>query len=113
MTKKTKSWIEAELEDTLDEMFEEEFNAPVLTEEIRQIYRNKHPNMLDKTTYYRNLLRLQVELIKLQDWVKETGSKLVIICEGRDVMRITYASVQVRNNFQNCEICKAVTCTNS
>ena len=84
MTKKTKSWIEAELEDTLDEMFEEEFNAPALTEEMRKVYRDKHPNMLDKTTYYRNLLRLQVELIKLQDWVKETGSKLVIICEGRD-----------------------------
>ena len=84
MTKKTKSWIEAELEDTLDEMFEEEFNAPALTEEMRKVYRDKHPNMLDKKTYYRNLLRLQVELIKLQDWVKETGSKLVIICEGRD-----------------------------
>ena len=50
MTKKTKSWIEAELEDTLDEMFEEEFNAPALTEEMRKIYRDKHPNMLDKTT---------------------------------------------------------------
>lgn len=84
MVKKTKSWIEAELEDTLDEMFEEEFNAPALTEEMRKIYRDKHPDMLDKTTYYRNLLRLQVELIKLQDWVKETGAKLVIICEGRD-----------------------------
>ena len=40
MTKKTKSWIEAELEDTLDEMFEEEFNAPALTEEMRKIYRD-------------------------------------------------------------------------
>ena len=48
MTKKTKSWIEAELEDTLDEMFEEEFNAPALTEEMRKVYRDKHPNMLDK-----------------------------------------------------------------
>ena len=72
------------MEDTLDEMFEEEFNAPALTEEMRKVYRDKHPNMLDKKTYYRNLLRLQVELIKLQDWVKETGSKLVIICEGHE-----------------------------
>ena len=84
MAKKTTSWIEAELEDTLDEMFEEEFSAPAFTDEMRKVYRDKHPNMLDKTTYYHNLLRLQVELIKLQDWVKETGSKLVIICEGRD-----------------------------
>ncbi|MBT4871447.1 MAG: polyphosphate kinase 2, partial [Marinovum sp.] len=35
-------------------------------------------------TYYENLLRLQIELIKLQDWVEATGSKVLIICEGRD-----------------------------
>ena len=46
--KENKKLIEAELEDTLDEMFEEEFNAPALTEEMRKVYRDKHPNMLDK-----------------------------------------------------------------
>jgi polyphosphate kinase 2 len=39
---------------------------------------------LDNRTYFRNLLRLQTELIKLQDWVEHTGAKVLVICEGRD-----------------------------
>ena len=34
--------------------------------------------------YFRELLRLQGELVKLQDWIKDTGHRLVVICEGRD-----------------------------
>jgi polyphosphate kinase len=30
------------------------------------------------------LLRLQSELIKLQDWVAHTGLKVVVLFEGRD-----------------------------
>ena len=78
------TWIEAELEETLDELFEAEFNQPTLTAELRKLYEEKHPDMLDRRTYYRNLLRLQVELIKLQDWVQHTGAKVLILCEGRD-----------------------------
>ncbi|MDA7827948.1 polyphosphate kinase 2 [Rhodobacteraceae bacterium] len=78
------TWIEAELEETLDELFESEFNQPILTAELRKLYKEKHPDMLDRRTYYRNLLRLQVELIKLQDWVQHTGAKVLILCEGRD-----------------------------
>jgi len=34
--------------------------------------------------YFRELLRLQGELVKLQDWVMRTGHRLVILFEGRD-----------------------------
>ena len=34
--------------------------------------------------YFRELLRLQGELVKLQDWVQHTGQKVVVIFEGRD-----------------------------
>lgn len=34
--------------------------------------------------YFRELLRLQVELVKLQDWVVATGEKIVVLFEGRD-----------------------------
>ncbi|MBL7241399.1 polyphosphate kinase 2 [Komagataeibacter rhaeticus] len=37
-----------------------------------------------RRTYFRELLRLQGELVKLQDWIKDTGHRLVVICEGRD-----------------------------
>ncbi len=34
--------------------------------------------------YFKELFRLQGELVKLQDWVQQTGHKVVIIFEGRD-----------------------------
>ena len=34
--------------------------------------------------YFRELFRLQGELVKLQDWVVSTGHKVVIVFEGRD-----------------------------
>ncbi|HXZ53828.1 MAG TPA: polyphosphate kinase 2 [Burkholderiales bacterium] len=34
--------------------------------------------------YFKELFRLQGELVKLQDWVVHTGHKLVVIFEGRD-----------------------------
>ena len=78
------SWLEAELNETYDEMFEAEFSEPMLPDEFWKIYKGERPDTLEKRTYFRNLLRLQMELIKLQDWVENTGSKVLIICEGRD-----------------------------
>jgi len=34
--------------------------------------------------YFRELFKLQAELVKLQDWVVSSGHKMVIIFEGRD-----------------------------
>ena len=78
------SWLEAELNETYDEMFEAEFSEPMLPDEFWKIYKGERPDTLEKRTYFRNLLRLQMELIKLQDWVENNGSKVLIICEGRD-----------------------------
>ncbi|UWQ50374.1 polyphosphate kinase 2 [Leisingera caerulea] len=77
-------WLEAELQDTLDEDIEIEFSEPMLSQEIRKIYREQHPEMLDRQVYFRNLLRLQAELIKVQDWVQHSGAKVCILFEGRD-----------------------------
>ncbi|MCF6432527.1 polyphosphate kinase 2 [Leisingera sp. MMG026] len=77
-------WLEAELQDTLDEDIEIEFSEPMLSQEIRKIYREQHPEMLDRQIYFRNLLRLQAELIKVQDWVQNSGAKVCILFEGRD-----------------------------
>lgn len=37
-----------------------------------------------RKTYFKELFRLQAELVKLQDWVVESGHKVVILFEGRD-----------------------------
>ncbi len=39
---------------------------------------------LERRRYFRELFRLQSELVKLQDWVQHTGHKVVILFEGRD-----------------------------
>jgi polyphosphate kinase 2 len=39
---------------------------------------------LAKKEYEAELFKLQVELVKLQEWVKKTGARIVIIFEGRD-----------------------------
>jgi polyphosphate kinase len=39
---------------------------------------------LNKKEYERELYKLQVELVKLQEWVKKSGAKIIVIFEGRD-----------------------------
>lgn len=39
---------------------------------------------LPRRVYFRELFRLQGELVKVQDWVAHTGQKIVVIFEGRD-----------------------------
>jgi polyphosphate kinase 2 len=41
-------------------------------------------NLMARKNYERQKYRLQVELLKLQAWVKETGQKIVVLFEGRD-----------------------------
>jgi len=41
-------------------------------------------NLITRKTYERQKYRLQVELLKLQSWVRKQGEKLIILCEGRD-----------------------------
>jgi polyphosphate kinase 2 len=61
-----------ELEMELDDL---RFDATEVDSDQKKAWR-KH--------YFRELLRLQGELVKLQDWVMRTGHRLVIIFEGRD-----------------------------
>jgi polyphosphate kinase 2 len=43
-----------------------------------------YKNLLSRKNYEKQKYRLQVELLKLQAWVKETGQRVVILFEGRD-----------------------------
>jgi len=43
----------------------------------------KKPKIKNKT-YEAELNRLQIELVKMQEWVKATGYRMVVIFEGRD-----------------------------
>ena len=43
-----------------------------------------YEHLLRRATYEQQKFKLQVELLKLQNWVKETGQRVVIVFEGRD-----------------------------
>ncbi|MBK7509007.1 polyphosphate kinase 2 [Candidatus Skiveiella danica] len=64
--------------------FEEESNPD---EELAGDWREggyPYKNLLRRSTYEKEKFRLQVELLKLQAWAKETGQRIVILFEGRD-----------------------------
>ena len=77
-------WLRAEIEDSLDEDYELELSPPDLTGELAKVYKSAHPQALDRLGYFRELLRLQSELIKLQNWVAHRKEKVVVLFEGRD-----------------------------
>ena len=42
------------------------------------------PGRLSKKVYEKELLRLQAELVVMQEWVRESGARVVMLFEGRD-----------------------------
>ncbi len=68
---------------------EEALLKPTLNpdEELSEDWRNggyPYKNLMLRKNYEKVKYKLQVELLKLQAWVKETGARVVILFEGRD-----------------------------
>jgi polyphosphate kinase len=74
-------WLEAELADMFDEDYELELSEPALSLELRKLYQ---PPSIERHDYFRQLVKLQSELIRLQSWIVHTGAKVVVVFEGRD-----------------------------
>ncbi len=79
-----KTWLDLELEDNFDEELEMELDDNRIARELRDIEAWKTKPSMARRAYFESLLRLQAELVKLQDWVVATGYKLLVIFEGRD-----------------------------
>ncbi|MGA5125624.1 polyphosphate kinase 2 [Streptomyces pseudogriseolus] len=49
-------------------------------------WRENHPydRKIRRSEYDRTKRVLQIELLKMQRWVKDTGQRMVVVCEGRD-----------------------------
>ena len=69
-------------EDLLDSM-DEEFELE-MEDRLGEDARRPGASASSRIHYFRELFRLQGELVKLQDWVVATGHRVVIIFEGRD-----------------------------
>ena len=90
-----------EILDSMDEELEMELDDDRLSpdgEEASQIPRN---------VYFRELFRLQGELVKLQDWVVENKLKVAVLFEGRDSAGKGGAIKRITQRL-NPRVCKVV-----
>jgi polyphosphate kinase 2 len=77
--------IRRDLADSYDEEFELELEDRNLDELAGSgIDTESSTYKEQRRSYFRELFRMQAELVKLQDWVVRTGHKVVILFEGRD-----------------------------
>ncbi|HTB40730.1 MAG TPA: polyphosphate kinase 2, partial [Reyranella sp.] len=76
--------VQEELADSLDEEFELELGDDLMARLPDDVTDVPRPDVIDRRLYFTELLRLQRELIKLQDWVVAHKLKVVVLFEGRD-----------------------------
>ena len=74
-----------DLLDSYDEEMEMELDDAAAVDLLGTLSKEtREQKRLERTRYFRELFRLQGELVKLQDWIVATGHKAVIVFEGRD-----------------------------
>jgi polyphosphate kinase len=76
--------LHEEMFEAIDEELELEFDDHRLELALPDAAERRSEDSLDRRTYFKELLRLQRELIKLQEWVVHHKLKLMILFEGRD-----------------------------
>jgi len=76
--------VNAEIQDNFDEEIELVLEDDRLADLLSETERLQTHDTLPRHLYFKELLRLQRELIKLMDWVAFKKLKLVVIFEGRD-----------------------------
>jgi polyphosphate kinase len=102
-----KARIEAEIIDDLDEEFELELGEDRVASLVDRLSQQTGDANDFRCTYFRELLRLQKELVKLQDWVVHKGLKVVVLFEGRDAAGKGGAIKRVAQRL-NPRVCRVV-----
>lgn len=76
--------IKAEITDSFDEELEMQLEEDRLDELVAEGMSDPNGSTLDRKVYFRELFRLQHELVRLQDWIQYKKLKALVIFEGRD-----------------------------
>jgi polyphosphate kinase 2 len=76
--------IHGEMVDSFDEELELEIDDERLGKLLAEISDRPELETIDRRFYFKELFRLQGELVKLQDWILRNKLKLVVLFEGRD-----------------------------
>ncbi|MBL7668243.1 polyphosphate kinase 2 [Moraxella osloensis] len=86
-TLKNNDKLRQQMHDDLIDSYDEEIESE-MDDYIQDLRYNGQPltdsQKIARHIYFNELIRLQKELIKLQDWVVATGERIVVIFEGRD-----------------------------
>jgi polyphosphate kinase len=82
--KRGADWVRDELADSFDEELELELDDHRLAGMLDEMVEQPEQETIDRRVYFKELFRLQGELVKLQDWVEHHKLKLVVLFEGRD-----------------------------
>src|ERR1700704_4533224 len=62
---------------------------------------------LKKKAYEKELKALSVELVKLQEWVKHTGHRIVVLFEGRDAAG-KGGAIKAISQSMSARVCRVV-----
>ena len=86
-TLKTNDRLRQQMHDDLIDSYDEEIESE-MDDYIQDLRYDGQPltdsQKIARHIYFNELIRLQKEFIKLQDWVVATGERIVVIFEGRD-----------------------------
>ncbi|WP_202408270.1 polyphosphate kinase 2 [Novosphingobium silvae] len=76
--------IKDEIADSFDEELEMEIDESRLEALLGDMADHPDRAQIERRLYFRELFRLQHELVRLQEWVQHKGLKVVVLFEGRD-----------------------------
>jgi polyphosphate kinase 2 (PPK2 family) len=96
-----------EMIDAVDEELELEIDDSRLAGLLEDTQYKPAHSTIDRHAYFKELLRLQKELIRLQDWVIYKKLKLMMLFEGRDAAGKGGAIKRITQRL-NPRICKVV-----
>ncbi len=99
--------LDDEMIEAIDEELELEIDDSRLADLLEPGAKTQAKAGLDRHFYFKELLRLQKELVKLQDWVAHQKLKVVVLFEGRDAAGKGGVIKRVTQRL-NPRICKVV-----
>jgi polyphosphate kinase len=99
--------IRRELVDSYDEELEMELDDERLAKLLGDMGDGPEIEGIDRNLYFKELFRLQGELVKLQDWVAYKKLKVVVLFEGRDAAGKGGAIKRISQRL-NPRVCRVV-----
>jgi len=85
---RTESIEDDEMSHTLPSLLKIDTSTGQLSDKsLRKLFKDRYfayEKRMGLDEYYADIYSLQIEMVKMQNWVKATGQKIVVIFEGRD-----------------------------